>query len=109
MTCNARAFACLAVVAMVTVHAPRAGADDLGKQIFQEGGGGLPACAICHTLSDAGAAGEIGPNLDEMKPAAARVRIAVHDGVGVMPPFGEALSGAEIDAVAGYVARVAGR
>ncbi len=98
----------IAVTLAATAIAAEAGADDLGKQIFLEGGGGMPACAVCHALSDAGAAGEIGPNLDDLKPDAARVRIAVHDGVGVMPAFGESLSGAEIDAVAAYVAGVSG-
>jgi sulfite dehydrogenase len=96
-------------MAVVATGGSQACADAIGKQIFQEGADGMPACAICHTLSDAGATGEIGPSLDDLKPDTARVRIAVHDGVGVMPAFGESLSAAEIDAVASYVADVAGR
>ena len=83
-------------------------ADGTGKQIFLEGGGGMPACGLCHTLSDAGTAGEIGPNLDQLKPDEAQVRLAVRDGVGVMPAFGDSLTAAEIEAVSSYVASAAG-
>ena len=109
MTYSLRAF--VFATAAMTAGAQAAGdsADTLGKQIFQNGGGDMPACSVCHTLSDAGGVGEIGPNLDEMMPDADRVRVAVHDGVGVMPAFGEGLSAAEIDAVASYVSSVAGR
>lgn len=61
-------------------------------------------CATCHTLADAGAAGEIGPNLDVLKPTAAKVTDAVTNGVGVMPAYGETLSSAEISQLASYVA-----
>jgi cytochrome c6 len=82
-----------------------AGADD-GKQIFMQGA--EPSCAVCHALSDAGATGNIGPNLDELKPDAARVRRAVKEGFGNMPSFGETLTDAQIDAVSQYVSRAAG-
>lgn len=109
LTCTARAIVLVAVAMTVSAQPARADADDLGKRIFQNGAGEMPACTVCHMLSDAGGIGQIGPNLDELMPDEARVRIAVHDGVGVMPAFGEALSSDEIDAVAGYVASVAGR
>lgn len=80
--------------------------EDEGRKVFMQGA--QPSCAVCHALSAAGAAGNIGPNLDEMKPDAARVRRAVKQGIGGMPPFGETLSDAQIDAVAQYVARAAG-
>jgi len=63
-----------------------------------------PACAVCHTLADAGSAGAIGPNLDEMKPELDRIRKAVTEGVGVMPSFASSLSEEDINAVAEYVA-----
>jgi len=88
------------------------GADEmaLGKRLFQEGGGGgQPACAACHTLKDAGSQGEIGPGLDEIKPDAQRVATAMRNGIGAMPSFQGKLSDAEIQAVAKYVAAVAGR
>ena len=81
----------------------------LGKRLFQEGGGGQPACAACHTLKDAGSQGEIGPGLDEIKPDAQRVATAMRNGIGAMPSFQGKLSDAEIQAVATYVAAVAGR
>jgi mono/diheme cytochrome c family protein len=66
-------------------------------------------CASCHTLRAAGATGEIGPNLDERKPSAARVRQMIRTGSadGVMPAG--LLKGRDARRVASYVARVAGR
>lgn len=81
------------------VHAQSA---KLGKKIFLEKA--EPPCATCHTLKDAGATGEIGPDLDDLKPDQDMVRNAVTNGVGNMPPFKEVLSEAEIAAVARYVA-----
>ncbi|MBJ3764546.1 cytochrome c [Maribius pontilimi] len=107
MACIRRGL--LGGVIAIALPAVQVAAEDLGKQIFLEGSGDMPACAVCHMLSDAGSEGEIGPNLDKLMPDEARVRIAVHDGVGVMPAFGEALTEAQIDAVARYVASVAGQ
>ncbi len=73
----------------------------LGKALFQTQA--TPACAICHTLADAGAEGAIGPNLDELKPGLEQVRRALKDGVGVMPSFADTLSEDELNAVAEYV------
>jgi cytochrome c6 len=98
------ALACSGLPAMAQTDA--ASTADAGKQVFTRGA--QPSCAVCHTLSDAGATGNIGPNLDELKPDAARVRRAVKEGIGAMPPLGETLSDAQIDAVAQYVARVSG-
>ena len=88
-----------------------AAADDaaqltLGKQLFMSGT--TPACAVCHTLNDAGSQGAIGPLLDELKPDAARVAKAVMGGIGQMPPFGDKLSEAQIAALAAYVAKATG-
>jgi mono/diheme cytochrome c family protein len=68
-----------------------------------------PKCAICHTLAAAGAAGELGPDLDEARPSEEKVRAAVNAGFEAMPPYAEKLTADEIDAVAAYVAAVAGR
>lgn len=86
------------------VTGPAAADEAPGKRIFLEGAGDLPACALCHVLADAGATGEIGPDLDQLRPDAARIRAAVRDGLGVMPPFGEDLSEEELEAVVDYVA-----
>ena len=37
-----------------------------GKQIFTQ------SCGTCHTLADAGTNGQVGPNLDQLKPDKAR-------------------------------------
>ncbi|WP_213641621.1 c-type cytochrome [Pseudomonas lalucatii] len=76
----------------------------LGRQVFTEQA--QPACALCHSLQDAGAAGAIGPDLDQLKPSPERVMAAVRGGVGVMPAFAASLSAEQIEAVAHYVARV---
>ena len=80
--------------------------DDLGRKVFTEIA--QPPCAVCHTLQAAGAAGTIGPSLDELKPAKEQVLEAVRKGVGVMPAFGERLTKEQIEAVAAYVARTSG-
>ena len=79
-------------------------ADDLfnqGKKIFLEKGN----CATCHTLQDANSYGNIGPNLDEIKPDIMRIVSAVTNGIGVMPAYEGVLSVEEIKAVATYVAQ----
>ncbi|WP_409338041.1 SorU family sulfite dehydrogenase c-type cytochrome subunit [Curvibacter microcysteis] len=73
-----------------------------GRQLFNQG---VPACALCHTLKDAGATGEIGPVLDELQPEADRVLRALRQGVGVMPSFAGRLNEADLQALAQYVAR----
>jgi mono/diheme cytochrome c family protein len=65
-------------------------------------------CATCHTLSDAGASGNVGPNLDELGPGAAAVARKVQSGGGGMPAFSGRLSKREVGLVAAYVGAVAG-
>jgi len=72
---------------------------DKGKIIFLEQGN----CAACHTLSDAGSDGNIGPNLNEIRPDVQRILMAVKNGVGVMPAMEDILSREDIEAVAHYV------
>jgi cbb3-type cytochrome c oxidase subunit III len=66
-------------------------------------------CAGCHTLAAAGTTGTIGPNLDQLMPAFAIVVRQVTNGGAVMPAFKGKLSAAQINAVAKYVASVAGK
>jgi mono/diheme cytochrome c family protein len=80
-------------------------AEELGRKVFTELA--QPPCALCHTLQAAGAAGAVGPSLDELKPDKARVLEAVRKGLGVMPPFADKLTPEQIEAVADYVARAA--
>jgi mono/diheme cytochrome c family protein len=74
-----------------------------GKKIFAAQG-----CGSCHTLSDAGSSGTVGPNLDDAKPSADHVVEMVTNGMGVMPSFKDKLSQQEINDVAAYVSSVAG-
>ena len=62
-------------------------------------------CATCHTLQDANSYGNIGPNLDEIKPDIMSVITAVTNGIGVMPAYEGELSIEEIKAVATYVSQ----
>jgi sulfite dehydrogenase len=79
----------------------------LGKKVFNEVA--VPKCAVCHTLKDAGAAGAVGPVLDELKPSAEQVATALRSGLGIMPSYKGKLSEAEIVALARYVAHVSGK
>ena len=72
---------------------------ELGKIIFLEQGN----CATCHTLADAKSNGNIGPNLNQIKPDLVKVVNTVTKGIGVMPPYKDILSSEEIEAVAHYV------
>jgi mono/diheme cytochrome c family protein len=74
-----------------------------GKLVFTQN------CGSCHTLKDAGSEGQVGPNLDDLKPDAARVQKQVEVGGGPMPAFKGTLSDAQIKAVAAYVASTAGK
>jgi cbb3-type cytochrome c oxidase subunit III len=74
-----------------------------GKTIFKS------QCASCHTLSDAGTNGTVGPNLDQLQLTLDRVRRQVENGGSVMPAFKGRLTDAQIEAVSKYVASVAGK
>ena len=58
-----------------------------------------------HILKAAASEGNIGPNLDILKPTEEQVKLIVTEGLGVMPAFGEEgiLTSEEIDAVSHYV------
>jgi sulfite dehydrogenase len=79
-----------------------AGDPAAGKAVFTS------TCGGCHTLKDAGTTGAVGPNLDDLKPDAARVQHQVEVGGGPMPAFKGTLSDAEIANVAAYVSSAAG-
>ena len=76
-----------------------------GKALF------IQTCKSCHTLAAVDAHGVTGPNLDELggvdKQRVLRAIKVGGTGDGRMPP--ELLTGADADAVATYVAAVAGR
>jgi uncharacterized membrane protein len=103
--------AAAAVVALALWLAPAdessapasAGSVTAGRQVFLTAG-----CVGCHTLSDARATGNVGPNLDAAQPSRALVVNRVTNGQGVMPSFANKLSQAQIADVAAYVSAVAG-
>ena len=74
-----------------------------GKDIF------VANCGSCHTLAAAGTSGNVGPNLDDLKPALARVQTQVINGGAAMPAFKGKLTDAQIKAVAKYVSSNAGK
>ena len=86
------------------------GAETAAPETQQEAGGAAETfattCGGCHTLAAAETSGQVGPNLDELKPDADTVKSAIEQGPGVMPE--NLLQGAEADEVAQYVAENAG-
>jgi len=70
-----------------------------GKQAFASSG-----CGGCHTLKAAGSSGTTGPDLDTLKPDAARVVRQVTNGGKIMPSFKATLSPKQIQEVAAFVA-----
>lgn len=86
-----------------TTGTPATGDAAAGKEVFASAG-----CTACHTLSDAGATGAVGPNLDQAKPPASLVVERVTHGKGAMPSFEGQLTEKQIQDVAAYVSSVAG-
>ena len=79
----------------------KSGADHSpGAKVFASAG-----CAGCHTLKAANANGQVGPNLDELKPDESTVARQVRVGGNGMPSFKDRLSGSQIDQVASFVAQ----
>jgi mono/diheme cytochrome c family protein len=64
-------------------------------------------CGGCHTLADAGTHGNVGPNLDDLKPSDAIVAKQIANGGQVMPAG--LLKGQDLKDVAAYVSAVAGK
>ena len=72
---------------------------ELGLEVFNN----EAQCGMCHTLQAAGSEGQIGTNLDQLKPQIPQIISTVTNGIGVMPAFEGMLTMKEIDAVAYYV------
>ncbi|HVW46582.1 MAG TPA: PQQ-binding-like beta-propeller repeat protein [Solirubrobacterales bacterium] len=66
-------------------------------------------CGSCHTLAAAKTTGAVGPNLDELKPNHDLVKRQVESGGDKMPSFKGILRRSEIEKVAEYVAKEAGK
>ena len=72
---------------------------ELGLEVFNN----KAQCGMCHTLQAAGSEGQIGINLDQLKPSMLQVVSAVTNGISVMPSFERMLSSEEIEAVSYFV------
>ena len=71
---------------------------DLGLEVYNKA-----QCGVCHVLQAAGSEGQIGPNLDQLKPTISRIISVVTNGIGVMQSWEGILTHEEIEAVAYYV------
>ena len=60
-------------------------------------------CGSCHTMQTAKSKGQVGPNLDMLKPQIQQIIYTVTNGIGIMPAWGDILTFEEIEAVAYYV------
>ena len=72
---------------------------DLGLDVYNN----KAECGACHTLQAAGSEGQIGPDLDALKPQMNKIIDVVTNGIGVMQAWEGILSYEEIEAVAYYV------
>lgn len=68
-----------------------------GKTVFADN------CGVCHTLSDAGTSGTVGPSLDGLALDFETVHNQVVNGGGAMPPFGGTLDEQQLNDVSAYV------
>jgi mono/diheme cytochrome c family protein len=90
-----------ATTGAATTTAPPAAAQGnaaAGKAVFASAG-----CGACHTLKAAGATGNVGPNLDKLKPPYDKVVHQVEVGGGPMPAFKGSLTTKQIQDVAAFV------
>jgi len=71
----------------------------LGLKVYND----KAQCGVCHTLKAAESSGDIGPNLDQLKPSIDQIIYAVTNGIGVMQAWEGILTKEEIEAVAYYV------
>ena len=72
---------------------------DLGLEVYNN----KAQCGVCHVLKSAGSEGQIGPNLDQLKPTIPRIISVITNGIGVMQAWEGILTHEEIEAVAYYV------
>ena len=72
---------------------------ELGLKIYNN----KAQCGVCHALEAADSEGQIGPDLDMLKPQKGQIISAVTNGIGVMQAWEGILSYEEIEAVAHFV------
>ena len=82
---------------------PAPASDSGGATLFTDN------CSSCHTLAAAGASGQVGPNLDQLRPGPDLVTRQVNSGGGAMPSFKGKLTDAQIKQIADYVSSNAGK
>jgi cytochrome c6 len=97
-----RIIATVALLSAATFSSVASANDEAGKLLFLKGAS--PACAICHTLEAAGAAGAVGPSMNELQPDAARVVNALKNGIGQMPAY-TSLTPEQVKILSEYVAK----
>jgi hypothetical protein len=93
------AFLLVALPFAAGCGSPGGSASSPGAKVFASSG-----CGGCHTLKAADAKGQVGPNLDELKPDATTVEHQVRVGGNGMPSFGKKLTSRQISLVADFVA-----
>jgi len=64
------------------------------------------SCSACHTLTDAGSSGAVGPSLDNPKLTHDFIVGRVTNGQGPMPSFGGQIPDADIGKLADYIVAV---
>jgi cytochrome c553 len=92
------AVALLAASALLAGCGGKSGSNAAGAKIFTSAG-----CSACHALAAARSNGQIGPNLDQLKPAYPSVVRQLASGGAGMPSFKGRLSARQIEQVASYV------
>ena len=75
---------------------------ELGLEVYKS----KAMCGTCHILKAAESSGDIGPNLDQLKPSLNQIIYVVTNGIGVMQSWEGILTKEEIEAVAYYVFNV---
>ena len=72
---------------------------ELGLEVYNN----KAMCGTCHTLQAAESEGNIGTNLDQLKPSIDEIIYVVTNGIGVMQAWEDVLTDEEIEAVAYYI------
>src|ERR671932_790319 len=91
--------ALLAAVALAGCGGDGSHATGAGAKVFKDA-----RCGSCHTLQAAKSRGQVGPDLDQLKPAYDVVVRQVSNGGNGMPSFAGRLSATQIRSVAAFVA-----
>jgi mono/diheme cytochrome c family protein len=74
---------------------------EAGRELFNTW-----SCSACHTLTDAGSQGAVGPSLDNPKLTHDFIVNRVTNGQGPMPSFGGQIDDADIGKLADYIVAV---